>query len=68
MAETFIQSFFAYVFVIALLLVYIVVPLTIAYFLYKRKFMTERMRYLFASVLLFNIAFIVFMVLLDLLG
>ncbi|MFH0978670.1 MAG: hypothetical protein V1837_05190 [Candidatus Woesearchaeota archaeon] len=57
-----------YSFLVALVLIYIICPLAIAFYLYKHKFMSDRIRYLFAALLCFNVLFLVFLVVLDFLS
>jgi hypothetical protein len=55
-------------FIVALVLLYLAVPLMIAYYLVKRKFMSDRLRYVFAGVLVFDALFILLLVILDLIA
>jgi hypothetical protein len=62
------NTILAYLFLAALGLLYLALPVVIAYYLYRRKFMTDRLRLLFAGVLVFNVLFVAFLVAMDLLA
>lgn len=59
---------FASLFVMSLLLLYIIFPLTIAYYLYNHRFMTDRIRFVFSAALCLNVLFIVFVVIVGLMS
>ena len=63
-----IDTLVAIAFLVALSILFIIVPMTLAYFLIKHRFMSDRLRYSFAGVLMFDVAFILFLVLLDLIA
>jgi hypothetical protein len=62
------DSIMAFLFLLALAAIYLVVPIVLAHYLWTRKFMSDRIRYAFASVLIFNVILIIFFVILDLLA
>jgi hypothetical protein len=55
-------------FLASLAVMYIIIPLTLSYYLVRRKFMSDRLRYAFGGVLLFDVLFIVFLVVMDIIA
>lgn len=64
----FFDTLLSYSFMASLALVYIAVPLAVSYYLYRHKFMSDRLRYSFAFMLAFNVLFIIFLVILDIIA
>jgi hypothetical protein len=61
----FVDQVLATGFYIGLAVLYLAVPIILSYYLIRRKFMSDRLRYTFAVVLIFDVLFIAFLVMLD---